>query len=210
MNPRLLFRRVAIAEAVTWTLLLVGMFLKYVTETTEVGVQVGGMLHGVVFVAFCVTTVVVAVDRRWSVGRTLLGLGSAVVPLCTVPFDRRAEARGWLADSWRLAVGPPERGSGPAGRVAAPQPGPRGVCRAGRGGRPDRRGPAGGSASRRLRHGERASRPTAPQRLASLSAAQDAGFITPETGSPASFCQALTALWVRRSKVPVGRRWRPE
>jgi len=34
MNPKILFRRVAIAEAITWALLLAGMFLKYVTETT--------------------------------------------------------------------------------------------------------------------------------------------------------------------------------
>ena len=109
MSPLRLFRRVAIAEAVTWSLLLVGMFLKYVTDTTELGVRIGGMLHGVVFVAFCVTTVVVAIDQRWSVGRTLLGLVSAVPPLCTVLFDVYAERRGWLAATWRLVAGSPER-----------------------------------------------------------------------------------------------------
>ena len=62
----------AIAEAITWALLLTGMFLKYVTETTELGVRVFGMAHGVVFIAYCLTTVVVAVDQRWSPGRTLL------------------------------------------------------------------------------------------------------------------------------------------
>ena len=74
MTPQALFRRVAVAEAITWALLLVGMFLKYVTETTDVMVSIGGMVHGVVFIAFCVTTVVVAVDQRWTSGRTLLGL----------------------------------------------------------------------------------------------------------------------------------------
>ena len=57
MSPRTVFRRVAIAEAVTWALLLTGMFLKYVTETTELGVRVFGMVHGVVFIAYCLTTV---------------------------------------------------------------------------------------------------------------------------------------------------------
>ena len=57
MSPAdLLFRRVAIAEAITWALLLTGMFLKYVTETTELGVRVFGMVHGVVFIAYCLTT----------------------------------------------------------------------------------------------------------------------------------------------------------
>jgi len=109
MNPLVLFRRVAIAEAVTWALLLTGMFLKYVTDTTELGVRVGGMVHGVVFVAFCVTTVVVAVDQRWSLGRTLLGLASAVPPFVTVLFDWYAERRGWLTRTWRLAAGASER-----------------------------------------------------------------------------------------------------
>ena len=109
MSPLRLFRRVAVAEAVTWSLLLIGMFLKYVTDTTELGVRVGGMLHGVVFVAFCVTTVVVAIDQRWSVGRTLLGLVSAVPPFFTVLFDVYAERRGWLATTWRLVAGAPER-----------------------------------------------------------------------------------------------------
>jgi hypothetical protein len=35
MSPRRLFRIVAVAEAITWAMLLTGMFLKYVTETTE-------------------------------------------------------------------------------------------------------------------------------------------------------------------------------
>jgi integral membrane protein len=102
MIPLVLFRRVAIAEAVTWGLLLSGMFLKYVTETTELGVRVFGMVHGVVFVAYCVTTVLVAVDQRWSTRHVLLGLVAAVPPFCTVPFERHAEARGLLGRAWRL------------------------------------------------------------------------------------------------------------
>ena len=108
MTPRLLFRRVAVAEAVTWALLLMGMFLKYVTETTELGVRVFGMVHGVAFVAYCVTTVVVAVDQRWSFRRSLAALACAVPPFATVPLDRYAESRGWLSSSWRLAEHAPE------------------------------------------------------------------------------------------------------
>ena len=109
MSPLLLFRRVAIAEAVTWALLLTGMFLKYVTETTELAVRVFGMAHGVVFIAYCLVTLLVGVDQRWSRGRVLLGLVSAVPPFMTVWFDRYAERRGALAPSWRLTTGAPER-----------------------------------------------------------------------------------------------------
>jgi integral membrane protein len=109
VSPLLLFRRVAIAEAVTWALLLTGMFLKYVTETTELAVRVFGMAHGVVFIAYCLVTLLVGVDQRWSRGRVLLGLVSAVPPFLTVWFDRYAERRGALAPSWRLVSGATER-----------------------------------------------------------------------------------------------------
>ncbi|WP_226346750.1 DUF3817 domain-containing protein [Agilicoccus flavus] len=102
MSPLRLFRSVAIAEAVTWFLLLTGMFLKYVTQTTDLGVRVFGMVHGVVFIAYCLTTIVVAIDGRWSAGRTLLGLAAAIPPFATIPFDRWAERRGALAATWRL------------------------------------------------------------------------------------------------------------
>ena len=116
----------AVTEAITWALLLTGMFLKYVTETTELGVRVFGMVHGVAFVAYCVTTVVVAVDQRWSFRRALAGLACAVPPFATVPFDRYAESRGWLAASWRLS-GAGARGSGRRrGRLAGAQPAARG------------------------------------------------------------------------------------
>ncbi len=108
MTPQALFRRVAVAEAITWALLLGGMFLKYVTETTEVGVRIGGMLHGVVFVAYCVTTVVVALDQRWTLRRTALGLLASVPPFVTVVFDVLMERRGAFGP-WRLTVEPPTR-----------------------------------------------------------------------------------------------------
>jgi len=115
-SPQSLFRRLAVAEAITWALLLTGMFLKYVTETTELGVRVFGMVHGVVFIAYCLVTLLVGVDQRWSRGRLLLGLVSAVPPFMTVWFDRYAERRGALGTAWRLVGSAPQR---PAERPAA-------------------------------------------------------------------------------------------
>ncbi|WP_104106991.1 DUF3817 domain-containing protein [Nocardioides sp. 616] len=102
MSPVKLYRVVALAEAVTWALLLGGMFLKYVTDTTEVGVTVAGPIHGAVFLAYCVTTVLVAVDQRWSAKNVVLGLLCAVPPFVTVWFERYAEKRGLLDSRWRL------------------------------------------------------------------------------------------------------------
>ncbi|MHA7239686.1 DUF3817 domain-containing protein [Arthrobacter sp. TMS1-12-1] len=105
MNPRTLFRTVAAAEAVTWAFLLLGMFLKYVTRTTEAVVPPAGAVHGFVFLCFVATVVFVWVNQRWSVLTGLLGLASAVVPFATVPYERWIEHRGQLARSWRLAPG---------------------------------------------------------------------------------------------------------
>lgn len=116
MSPVRLYRLVARAEAVTWALLLLGMFLKYVTETTELGVRVFGMLHGVVFIAYGLTTVLLWIDQRWSVGRLVGGLACAVPPFATVPFELYAERRGLLGEEWRLRG---EEPTGPLERIAA-------------------------------------------------------------------------------------------
>jgi len=116
MTPLTLFRRVAVTEAVTWALLLTGMVLKYGTHTTDLAVRVFGMAHGVVFIAYCLGTVLVAVDQRWSRGRLVLGLVCAVPPFATVLFERYAESRGLLADAWRLRACAPR---GALERVAA-------------------------------------------------------------------------------------------
>ena len=44
-----LFATMALVEAATWTGLLLGMVLKYVTETTDLGVWLFGRLHGLAF-----------------------------------------------------------------------------------------------------------------------------------------------------------------
>lgn len=104
-SPPGLYRVVAIAEAITWTLLIAAMLGKYVLrlgEGADLAVRFAGGVHGFVFLAYCVTTVLIGVDQRWGARRVLLGLGSAVVPLLTVPFERWAKRQGLLGAVWRL------------------------------------------------------------------------------------------------------------
>lgn len=114
-RPLTLFRFFAVAEAITWTLLLLGMVLKYGSRTTDLGVRVFGMTHGVVFIAYCLVTLFVATNQRWSAKHLGLGLLAAIPPLATIAFDRMAERAGLLDGGWRLAPGgdrpatPPER-----------------------------------------------------------------------------------------------------
>ncbi len=107
MNPRTAataFRVVAIAEALSWIGLLIGMYVKYVPETTEVGVQIFGPIHGGVFMAYVVLALVTARVLRWSVPITLLALVASVPPLATVWFERRATRTGRLPQREAVAA----------------------------------------------------------------------------------------------------------
>jgi integral membrane protein len=95
-NPRTLFRTVAIAEACSWAGLLVGMFFKHVVKSTEVGVQVFGPIHGVIFVAYLVSILVVRRPLRWSLGTVLLAGFASIPPFATLAFEIWADRRGRL------------------------------------------------------------------------------------------------------------------
>ncbi|MDJ0350331.1 DUF3817 domain-containing protein [Cryobacterium sp. PH29-G1] len=101
MSPRLLYRSVSIAEAITWSLLIIGMLLKYVVQAGEWGVQIGGFLHGLVFLAYGMTAVLLAVNQHWGPRLTALAVITAIVPFGTLPLDRALEKRGLLDGEWR-------------------------------------------------------------------------------------------------------------
>ncbi|WGW12126.1 DUF3817 domain-containing protein [Saxibacter everestensis] len=105
MAPRALFRSIAFAEAVTWTLLLIGLFLKYVTHTTELGVRIGGGLHGFVFLCYVVGTCFVWINQKWPARSGLLAVVSAIIPYATIPVEKSLDRKGMLAGGWRLAAG---------------------------------------------------------------------------------------------------------
>ena len=91
------FRLVALAEAVSWVGLLVGMYFKYLgTPRTEIGVKIFGMAHGLVFIAFVVTAVLAAIAFRWSAKTCLLALLASIVPLASVMFLIWADRTGRL------------------------------------------------------------------------------------------------------------------
>jgi integral membrane protein len=105
VTARLLFRVVAIAEAVTWTLLIAGLLLRAITGW-GLGVTIGGGIHGFVFLAYAGIALLVGIDRRWRPGLVVLAVASAIVPYATIPVDLALDRRGKLGGDWRREPDP--------------------------------------------------------------------------------------------------------
>lgn len=100
LTPKRLFRTLALAEAVTWTILIAAMILKYAAGV-EWAVLVGGSIHGFVFLSYAASAVLVGVNQRWSVGLIAFAVLTAIVPYATVPFELWLIRRGRLEGDWR-------------------------------------------------------------------------------------------------------------
>jgi integral membrane protein len=88
-------RLIALAEAVSWVGLLIGMYFKYLgTPRTEIGVKVFGMARGLIFIAFVVAGLLVGIAFKWAAGTWLLALLASIVPLCSVIFLIWADRTG--------------------------------------------------------------------------------------------------------------------
>ncbi|MBF6299250.1 DUF3817 domain-containing protein [Nocardia amamiensis] len=92
------FRFVAVLEAISWLLLIIGMVFKRIPEPVMWPVKVFGMTHGIVFVVFVLIAIVAARELRWSAKTTILALISSIPPFCTVLFEVWAVRSGQLGE----------------------------------------------------------------------------------------------------------------
>lgn len=89
------FRIIAIAEALSWAGLLVGMYFKYAASPqTEIGVKIFGPIHGGVFMAFVAAALLVGIARKWNAVTWVLALLGSIVPLGSVIFVIWADRTG--------------------------------------------------------------------------------------------------------------------
>lgn len=100
-TPDRLFRVLAIAEAITWTILISAIIARAVGAPGVV-VTVGGGIHGFVFLAYGATAVLVALNQRWHVGVAALAVASAVIPYATIPTEIWLHRTGRLTGGWRV------------------------------------------------------------------------------------------------------------
>ena len=104
MKPKDLFVVFAIAEGVTWTLLLLGLLAKAFTSIVPLVVTVIGGIHGLVFLGYGVTAALVGVNQRWSTGKIIIGIALAIVPFATIPFERIQLRQSTLEGEWRTTA----------------------------------------------------------------------------------------------------------
>lgn len=99
-TPRTFFRFFAIAEVISWTLLIGGLILR-ATNGWDLAVTIGGGIHGFVFLSYGATAVIMAKNQRWSAGPAIVSIGSAIIPYATIPVDIWLHRTGRLDGGWR-------------------------------------------------------------------------------------------------------------
>lgn len=102
-SPLTLFRTLAIAEAISWTLLIGGLILRAVADL-PIAVTIGGGIHGFVFLAYGATAILVAKNQRWHAGAAAVAIVSAIIPYATIPTELWLHRSGRLTGAWRLTA----------------------------------------------------------------------------------------------------------
>jgi integral membrane protein len=77
------------------------MVLKYGVRVGDWPVSIAGLLHGVVFLTFGMTALLVGLNQRWPLLRIVGTAAAAVVPYATIPVERWLSRRGALQGPWR-------------------------------------------------------------------------------------------------------------
>lgn len=89
MTPLGRFRAVALAEGLSFIVLLfIAMPLKYLAGM-PLAVKVTGMLHGVLFVLYLLLLVEVGITYRWPLFRWVGAFGASLVPFGVFVLDAR-------------------------------------------------------------------------------------------------------------------------
>lgn len=100
-TPLNLFRALAVAEAISWTLLIIGLILR-ATADLAIATAIAGSIHGFVFLSYGATAVLVAMNQRWGVWPAVVAIASAIIPYATIPTELWLHRSGRLEGAWRL------------------------------------------------------------------------------------------------------------
>ena len=116
-TPRKLYFVLAIAEACTWTLLITGLILRATTGIDQTLFTTIGGLHGLVFISYGATSILIAFNQRWGFWMGLLAVITAILPYATIPFELVQAKRGALEGPWRREATDDPRDARPLDRL---------------------------------------------------------------------------------------------
>lgn len=81
-------RILAILEGISYLLLIPTVILKYAYEMGLPN-KIVGSIHGLLFILYCVWVLVYSRKKKWSLGKTLIGLAASLLPFATFIFDHK-------------------------------------------------------------------------------------------------------------------------
>ena len=89
MSSLNLFRKIALAEGVSYLLLLfIAMPLKYWADM-PLAVKYTGWAHGLLFVLYCVSLVMAWQERKWSFGRVVVYFIASLLPFAAFYVEKK-------------------------------------------------------------------------------------------------------------------------
>ena len=87
----MLFKVAAIAEAVGWTILIIGIVVeRYVLPGNQISVPLAGSIHGTIFMVYLVAVLVLSPSLSWRPTRIAAALICSVPPYGTLVFEQWA------------------------------------------------------------------------------------------------------------------------
>jgi integral membrane protein len=86
-----LFRIAAIAEAIGWSMLIVGILLgQYVFVGSRVPVAIAGRIHGTLFLLYIAASILLYPSQGWSKRRTIISGFASIPPFGSLMFEQWA------------------------------------------------------------------------------------------------------------------------
>lgn len=91
-SPIPFLRKIAIIEAISLVVLVgIAMPLKYIWHY-PLAVKIVGMIHGLLFIVFCLSLAQTFFVAKWPLARAALVFAASIIPFATFVVDRRMPA----------------------------------------------------------------------------------------------------------------------
>ncbi|MDB5385119.1 MAG: integral rane domain protein [Planctomycetaceae bacterium] len=104
-NPITQFRIVALAEGISFLVLLgIAMPLKYLADSPS-AVRIVGAIHGGLFILYLLAIIRAAIYGKWSTGRILEAIVASVFPFGPFIFDRKLQREATASEAQTGAQG---------------------------------------------------------------------------------------------------------